>query len=1179
MRLTHLKLAGFKSFVDATTIAIPGQLVAVVGPNGCGKSNLIDAVRWVLGASSAKQLRGVSMQDVIFNGANTRQPVSRASVELVFDNSDNAAQGSWGSYTEIAIKRVLTRSGDSFYYINNQIVRRKDINDLFLGTGVGVGGYAVIEQGMVARIIEARPEELRAYLEEAAGISKYKERRKETETHLRETAQNTARLGDIQLTLTQRMATLSEQANLAGDYQRLKKTLIHQQTIFALFKKEQAKETLAEAQGALAQIETELVAAETNRWALESELSALKVAQQGLAANSLSHQQRVTLAHTELVKAEMANDYQHKEARQLAANLAACEHQKTELAAESTQVQARLTVLLDAKTEAELALTEAQLTLDTTEEVLPDLELALKTATQTLAARQQHFQAHRQTTALCQQKLEHAQQQQRVHQQQRERLVQTQRTWAESLPDATQRLAATQHAWACESAYLNAQSQYQALERALAKAESQQEIDLAEVAAAQKTEHHINNQRHINQAFLVAAESLSVPSDPAQAKNGDAQNARCGQPLWQQLRVEAPWAAAANAILGANIQARLYTPTPEASAEQVAAAVKALPPNVPYLYKKRNNTTRPFPANSLLSKLHAPADFADFLADQMQGVFVAETVEAAWAQKDQLKAGECVITPQQVWVSRTSFGLSQLPEAAQILEQSAKQALILEQQTHAETSLRQAEAKLAATKNHLYALRANLASQKSELLKLEQAHQLAQKTHWQLQSVQQQADTRQQEFASDMANLEATLLADEDSILTLEWQLSSLLESEIDNDLPVAEAAVGQAQQALNLAQQAAHAAEKTCTQAQHTLQTLEQDLKYTTHAVTQNQQKTTALHEQLAQLSAAQKRLAASAQTEAIDALRLAWEKAKADWTASLNAEEQGQQNSQQTQENYHALLLAVPKLNDKKTQQLLRIQEATLEAQAQQMALEQLGLDAANLSAYLPEALSLANPNATAAHISRLARQLDDFGAVNLAAALELEETQKQALYYEEQQHDLAAATQMLTDAIKKIDAETRTLLQSTFAAVNAKMGEIFPTLFGGGSAQLVLTDDDLLNAGMQLIAHPPGKKNSSIHLLSGGEKALTALSLVFALFALNPAPFCLLDEVDAPLDDANTARFCELVKQLSAHTQFLYISHNRLTMEMAEQLIGVTMQEQGVSRIVSVDMQAAVNTPPHS
>ncbi|MBY0345667.1 MAG: AAA family ATPase, partial [Neisseriaceae bacterium] len=330
-----------------------------------------------------------------------------------------------------------------------------------------------------------------------------------------------------------------------------------------------------------------------------------------------------------------------------------------------------------------------------------------------------------------------------------------------------------------------------------------------------------------------------------------------------------------------------------------------------------------------------------------------------------------------------------------------------------------------------------------------------------------------------------------------------------------------------------------------------------------------------LARLNTAQQTLAASRQSTSTDDLRLAWENAKGEWAASRSAEEQGQQNSQQAQDQYHALLLAVPKLNDKKTQQLLRIQEAALEAEAQQAALTQLGLDAANLSPYLSEALSLSNPNATAVYISRLAKQLDELGAVNLVAALELEEVQKQATYYEEQQQDLAEATQMLTNAIKKIDAETRTLLQSTFDAVNVKMGEIFPTLFGGGAAQLVLTEDDLLHAGMQILAHPPGKKNSTIHLLSGGEKTLTALSLVFALFAINPAPFCLLDEVDAPLDDANTARFCELVKQLCAQTQFLYISHNRLTMEMAEQLIGVTMQEQGVSRIVSVDLQAAINT----
>ncbi|MBY0345409.1 MAG: AAA family ATPase, partial [Neisseriaceae bacterium] len=463
MRLTHLKLAGFKSFVDATTIAIPGQLVAVVGPNGCGKSNLIDAVRWVLGESSAKQLRGISMQDVIFNGTNTRQPVSRASVELVFDNSDNAVQGSWGSYTEIAIKRILTRSGESIYYINNQIVRRKDIGDLFLGTGVGSRGYAVIEQGMVTRMIEARPEELRGYLEEAAGISKYKERRKETETHLRETAQNTARLSDIQLTLAQRMRTLSEQASLASDYQRLKNALIHQQSLLALFRKEQAKSTLAQAQGELAQLETEQVAAETERLKLETELSKFNLAQQQLSAQTERYQQRVTLAHTELVKAEMANDYQHKAMRQFAANLADYEQQKTELVAESTQAQTQLTVLIEAKNTADLALAEAQLKLETTEAPLCDLELALKTATQTLAAHQQKAQVQRQNIALCQQKLEYAKQQSRAHHQQHERLAQTQLTLVEALPDAALRLAATQHVADCESAYLNAQTQSQAL--------------------------------------------------------------------------------------------------------------------------------------------------------------------------------------------------------------------------------------------------------------------------------------------------------------------------------------------------------------------------------------------------------------------------------------------------------------------------------------------------------------------------------------------------------------------------------------------------------------------------------------------------------------------------------------------------------------------------------------------
>jgi chromosome segregation protein len=1153
LRLTHVKLSGFKSFVDPTSIPVPGQLVAVIGPNGCGKSNVIDAVRWVLGESSAKQLRGESMQDVIFNGSSTRKPVSRASVELVFDNSDGQLTGPWGQYTEVAIKRVLTRQGESSYYINNQQVRRRDITDLFLGTGVGARGYAVIEQGMISRIIEARPEELRAYLEEAAGVSKYKERRRETEHRIADTRANLERIEDLRQELERQVERLSEQAEVAAQYHDLRGTLTHKQNLLALARREEASRNEAHARAELSRIETEEAAMEAALTHLDSELETVRESHYAVSDAVHEAQQRLFEANAALARLEEQQRHRQQNQVRVERELAAARSERQQLAESRRQAGMELDDWLPRREEAQMRLEEAQMSLEDGADLLPMAEAEFRAHDQQqaqLLAQQANLTRERD---LARQKAEH---QRRALEQLAGREQSLQRELTElNLPDHAQQAAAQAEVERARSALDAVRARVVADEAKLADLASERE-KLDEQLASQRAEL-------ARAEAEVAALTAVLEREAAGEKLADwleQQGLTHSPQLWQSVQIDPLWQGALEAVLGERLTSRAAH-----CAEPPPAALTVVDGQQPAAM-----AAQPWPR--LLDKISASAPFTAALTDWLDGVYLADDLAQAIARRAQLLAGQCLLTPQGHRVSASSVSFHS--------ETSGAGVMVRKQQLEAAHSRQQQLApdidKLQKRRESLQSMNGMLSeavrAQKGSLTRLEAELNAVTLEHVKLDQAARQGAARlsfieaerlriRQEQQQAALEIEEGELLSEESAMTLEELTVQLEEVRLDRL---------NAETGLQLARNKTRDAERQLHEIRLELNTAEQKAGELARRARELDERDQQLAERLESLAEEAETVDDTVPEEAMQhalELREQHEAALAQTRDRLNG--MTEQLRQLTQRQ-HEVNAALPALREGRSDWLLKHQEARLAMERFAEELKEAQADEAALLADLTDAIK---PNTLAAEIARLARALEGLGAVNLAALEELEEARKRGEYLGSQAEDLNQAMATLEEAIQKIDGETRQMLQSTYEAVNGKMREFFPTLFGGGRAELVLTGEDLLDSGMQIIAQPPGKKNSTIHLLSGGEKALTAMSLVFSLFSLNPAPFCLLDEVDAPLDDANTSRFCDLVKQMSERTQFLYISHNRLTMEMAEQLVGVTMQEQGVSRIVAVDIVEAL------
>lgn len=1155
MRLTHIKLSGFKSFTDPTTIHVPGQLVAVIGPNGCGKSNVIDAVRWVLGEASAKQLRGESMQDVIFNGAATRRPAPRASVELVFDNSDHSLQGAWGQYAEVSIKRQLTRQGESTYFINNQTVRRRDITDLFLGTGVGARGYAVIEQGMISRIIEARPEELRAYIEEAAGVSKYKERRKETEGRLKDTREHLQRLGDLQNELARQVKKLEKQAETAERYKSLTAQLNQQQDLldYAQWQQSLAAADKATAQHQSLQAQQDETAAQVR--ALNDEVHALQTAEQSQqqAVHELSNKRGVL--REQIARLEEQIRHQQNLHQRIERDKQAAQAQMQRIHQEQQQIRVQLEENELQAEEKQTELAEWAMQVAEHEERLPELEEAQATLNAAFQTQQDEANRIRRELALKQQQLAHAEQTVAKHEERKGRLKQENQ--ALNLPDEAETAAAQEAAVLLQSQQEHYEEQIIAAEEALHAAR--------EAFQTASNRFQSLKQQHITLQAQQQALSQILSQQQEAADFWQATDHAAAPQLWQHITAPAEWQHALSVILAERLHARSVphgfvppAPLPQGQAAWLSDDLSG-------------GIKKSLPVQALLNQIQAQPPFQTALHHWLDGVLCAPDLSYALAHQNDLGTHQIWLTPEGHQVDKVSVLLYAKPAQESLIAQKARLDGIASELENLAPELSAAE---AAFKQAEAAVRSSEVQHKN-LMQQQQQH-TRQYSQAQQRAAELLARTNQGQIRREHIERELAQLAEEQTVL----QHTS--DGLADDIVTLQEAAAELEHQQ----QTTAHSRQEQqgrLKQAQLAL--LEANRQYglaevAVHKLNQQkqnyQQQIARLEQQTLDWQERQQELALAYETEfqndeqhiKLEELSEAVQTLDEEYIVVQEKLAQIQEQGREQYAKVQTLQTKLPQLQAATQTALLQQQEALINAKRYHQNLTER---AADLDAL--EALAKESPKVLNNSIGSLTQQIEALGAVNLAALQELEEARERDGYYRSQSEDVQAAIVLLEEAIAQIDDKTKERFKETFDAVNGKVQTFFPTLFGGGEATLKMIGDDLLTAGVSIMARPPGKKNSTIHLLSGGEKALTAMSLVFALFSLNPAPFCLLDEVDAPLDDANTSRFCNLVKEMSAQTQFLYISHNRLTMEMAEQLVGVTMQEKGVSRVVAVNIKQAL------
>ena len=1173
MRLKQVKLAGFKSFCDPTTFELPSQLVGIVGPNGCGKSNIIDATRWVLGESRATELRGESMQDVIFNGSLERKPSSRASVELVFDNSLGRIGGAWGGFAEISVKRVLTREGQSTYYINQQPVRRKDVHDIFLGTGLGPRAYAIIGQGTISRIIEAKPDELRVFFEEAAGVSKYKERRRETENRLADTRENLTRVEDILRELHGQISKLDAQAEVAGRYRAMEAERTQKQQWLWLIRRDDA------------QAEQQLL--EKTAESLDLEIEGLQTGLRSAENRMETLREAVHQANDEVSRCQAAYYEVNSE-------ISTLESQIRMIAQNRNQAQARLKSLeeqiqsaralseggLQRRQEVEAQLEEAREQQATAEMALAEAEEQLAACEDEERERREALESARQAAHTAQQALQVGRVERRSHeealaqmQERRQRLQASLSQLGDDASDQLERLALELGAAQEEEA--RTAEQQQTLEARLAEVQ-------AERGPAQEALQAAVTKTTTIEARMAVLEQLQARMQgenqmrPWLEKHGLGEDT---ERIWQYIRIEPGWETAVEAVLRERVHA-----LEAKSVQQVAAMLQEAPPGKVGLFLTDLPAgAAPLPARPagrlvpLASLVRCQdARLKPIMAEWLDGFFSAESTEAAFAGRGQLPPGGRFVVREGHAIGRFDVVLFAMDSEGEGVLARQQELQNLERELRAQQLLGD-EARQQAER--IDAMATQLAEQvraaRDASARAVRRVSTATIEHERLAQAVRSREESRQRLSEEIEELAMRQAGREEALQAL---VDGLAEAEEKAEV---------ASEELAAAREAAEMLETTLSSRRDHARESELAVRESAYAVRSLEQEIDNLHEriaradeQLAQADGNRERLLADLEGMSDEALREQLEvmlerRMEAEQALSEArglADERSGELRRLDEERLRAERGQEP-LRQRLIELRMKEQAARLTAEQMDEALAEASADLAELKASLAALPQRPKPSWLQSEVSRLAQAVARLGPVNLAALDELTAAREREVFLNTQSTDLQEAMATLENAIRTIDQETRSLLQSTYDTVNAEFGRLFPMLFGGGEARLVLTGGEILDAGVQVFAQPPGKKNASIHLLSGGEKALTAIALVFGIFKLNPAPFCLLDEVDAPLDDANTERYAKMVSAMSEETQFVFISHNKIAMEMAHQLIGVTMQEKGVSRLVAVDLTSAV------
>ena len=1161
MRLSTIKLAGFKSFVDPTVLHLPTNLTGVVGPNGCGKSNIIDAVRWVMGESAASRLRGDSLTDVIFNGSSGRKPVGQAMVELIFDNSDSFIGGEFAAYAEISVKRVVTRDGQSGYYLNQSRCRRRDITDLFLGTGLGARSYSIIEQGMVSQIVESAPEDLRVHLEEAAGISKYKERRKETESRMKATRENLDRLNDVREEVDKQLVNLERQAKQAEKYTELKTEKARVEAELAALswqKLETERRAVEEKLKNTERVMEELAAVRTR---VESSDSIGRVAHEQAveafnAIQAESYRVGGDIARLEQ-ELKFRRDLTERSQRELREADTQFTHLGEQLDADERQAKQLAEVLVIDEPKLESLLDISERDVDN-----------LKAAEDAQSDWQRRFGVHTQSSSAA------------------SKMTEVERTRIELLDRTAQDKIRRRSALIAEQCIFNLDALQLELDQLGDDSEIlQKQLEQLSHVSDQRKQALLSAQNAQAQANASLRESeQQLGAAVARAASLDAlQHAA----LWQDqkersrwlaarglssaprlgdvIEVEPGFEAALEAVLGELLQAVVV---PELTALDAAG----LPGGV--LVAVAGGQAALLAAggdsNSLAAKVHGPAALSTWLA----GIQIAPDLASAQQLAAVLSGNQSVVSVDGHWLSRDWVKLRGAGQAFDGVLARGREIIDLKD-------------KIEAMREHSDVARDAIDLRKSEVAQAERAKEDAQSAVYaQQRKVSEhvgkltsqkgrveQTRTRSERIVAELAGISEQLDAEDSQVRDASAKLEEGLElmggfederhtleadrSRIASNLEIARLGAREARER-------AHQLELGVQAKKTALVSLELAITRITASIQALDARKRTLNVQLEQSSAPleglETSLLAALEQRVIVDKRISEARARVDdcIEALRKLDGERQRAEQQTEA-----------LREGRSESLLKAQALSIREEGFLAVIAQSGFEREVLLEQIPQAANIRDWDARAAELEVKIKRLEP---VNLAAIKELEESRTRKGYLDSQLLDVNTALETLEEAIKKIDRETRTRFKETFEQVNIGFKVLFPRLFGGGDAALELTGEDLLQTGVNIIARPPGKRPATIGLLSGGEKALTAVALIFAIFQLNPAPFCLLDEVDAPLDEANVGRFSKLVEEMSQTVQFIFVSHNKITMEHARQLAGVTMREPGVSRLVSVDLAEA-------
>ncbi len=1160
MRLSTIKLSGFKSFVDPTTLHLPTNMTGVVGPNGCGKSNIIDAVRWVMGESSASRLRGDSLTDVIFSGSSARKPVSQATVELIFDNTDHTITGEYASFNEISVKRTVSRDGSSNYYLNGTKCRRRDITDLFLGTGLGPRSYYIIEQGMISQIIEARPEDLRVYLEEAAGISKYKERRKETETRIRHTRENLDRLGDLREEIGKQLEHLKRQARQAEQYQGLQEERRIKDAEWKALEFRGLDQRLGGLREALSQEETRLQQFIAEQRDAEARIETSRVRREEAADALSTAQAEVYQVGSTLARLEQQIQHQREMSQRL--NKARDETQQAlaELGQHISGDESKLIVLRDAVELAEPQLEQLQEENEIKQEALRDAEARL-------ADWQARWEAHIRSTSEASRagevertRVDYLDRQVLEADRRREALaVERGGLDLESLADAFEELQ-LQHETQ-KAALDGLTEQVEARKEAVAGLQDRQRTGQTELAdirkEAQAARGRLSSLETLQQAALGQEQGAAV----AWLKQHRLDS---GARVGERLSVESGWENAVESALGQLIEGVLVD-----APESLVGALAELGEGRIALVSAEQGSLDVAPT-SLAAKVQGPTAIRRLLAR----LHAAEDLEQARALQATLGEGDSVITRGGERLGEGWVRVSRSGAAKQGALLREREIVTLREQIDAlQEREAELEERLAGFRDQLLAGEQHREDAQRQLY---QAHRSVSELGGQLQSQQGKVDaarTRIDRIEGELSQLLENLDAGREQVREARGRLDEAVNSmgdlesvrhALESERRQFTDARDQAREAARNVRDAAHSLALTLESQRTQVASLSQALERMSTQRGQLDSRLGELHAQLDDGDTPVQSLEAEHQNALGERVRA--DRVLGEARTMLEGIDAELRNFEQTRHQRDEQALA----------QRERISQRKLDQQALVLSADQLTASVEKAGFVLQDVINALPDDARIGDWEQAVHQIDGrmrrLEPVNLAAIQEYGEASQRSEYLDAQNTDLTTALETLEDAIRKIDRETRGRFKDTFDRVNAGVQQLYPRLFGGGHAYLELTGEDLLDTGVTIMARPPGKRVSSISLLSGGEKAMTAVALVFAIFQLNPAPFCLLDEVDAPLDEANVGRLANMVKEMSEKVQFLFVSHNKATMEAAHQLSGVTMREPGVSRLVSVDLEEA-------